>query len=66
MTNVFHKCIYCDKRAVTHLDGDWLCRRHADAWVRAEGEAAHDREVNAAYGRRIIELFHKEGNGSDD
>jgi hypothetical protein len=32
----------CGAPAVTVLDGDPLCKRHADAWVRAEGFPAHD------------------------
>lgn len=37
-------CSKCDKPSVTHLDGDWLCQTHADAWVRAEGHADFERK----------------------
>jgi hypothetical protein len=30
------KCDRCDDPAVTELDGDNLCRTHADAWCRGE------------------------------
>lgn len=33
---------------VTNLDGDDLCQKHADAWVKAEGEAARDAERRGA------------------
>lgn len=34
------KCAYCDENAITELDGDYLCKRHADAWLKGEGDAA--------------------------
>ena len=36
------KCVYCCKIAVTNLDGDDLCQKHADDWVRSEGRAAEE------------------------
>ena len=34
------KCARCDStEIVTNLDGDDLCQKHADAWVRGEGAA---------------------------
>ena len=35
------KCAFCDQVAITNLDGDNLCQRHADAWVKAEGDALY-------------------------
>ena len=40
-------CFVCGECAITELDGDALCQRHADAWVRSEGEAAREREQAA-------------------
>lgn len=35
----------CDQPAVTHLDGDNLCQKHATQWAQGEGMALHDREI---------------------
>lgn len=32
------QCARCTETAITELDGDQLCKTHADAWVRAEGQ----------------------------
>ena len=29
-----HQCPYA---AITNLDGEWLCKIHADQWARGEG-----------------------------
>lgn len=42
------KCVHCDESAITNLDGDDLCQRHADAWVRSEGMAAAE-DLSAEY-----------------
>ena len=34
-----HQCPY---DAVVDLDGDWLCQKHADLWVKSEGRAARE------------------------
>jgi len=34
-----HRCPYA---AVTHLDGKWLCQKHADLWVIGENLTARD------------------------
>ncbi len=30
-------CEFCKDDAITELDGDYLCQRHADEWCEAEG-----------------------------
>lgn len=32
-------CAYCDETAITELDGDNLCKRHANEWMQGEGRA---------------------------
>lgn len=36
--SIFH-CAHCLEPAVTNLDGENLCKTHADEWVRQEGYA---------------------------
>lgn len=31
-------CAYCQESSITKLDGDDLCKAHADAWCRGEAE----------------------------
>lgn len=38
MTDELDKCDFCNSEAITNLDGDYLCQRHADMWCRAEEE----------------------------
>lgn len=38
-----HQCPY---NAVVNLDGEWLCQKHADLWVKSEGQAARENETN--------------------
>ena len=38
------RCTHCDEKAITELDGDNLCQRHADEWVRGEGNAVREAE----------------------
>lgn len=35
-------CDYCTHPAITELDGDNLCQRHADEWVRSQQEDERD------------------------
>jgi len=37
-------CTHCNNKAITELDGDHLCKTHADEWVRGEGNAMHEAE----------------------
>lgn len=39
-------CEFCDAPAITELDGDVMCRDHADAWVRCEGRAVREAQIN--------------------
>ena len=34
------KCTFCREHAVIELDGDQLCRWHANRWLKGEGNAA--------------------------
>lgn len=39
-------CTVCNSSPiVAELDGDFLCKRHADAWVRGEGRAQAEEEI---------------------
>lgn len=51
MSEELGKCDFCEGAAITNLDGDNLCQRHADAWCRAE-EEEHRRqeEDNGQFG----------------
>lgn len=42
---------HCGEIAVTNLDGDNLCKTHADEWVRGEGVSAmmQDKENPLTY-----------------
>ncbi|RIV87470.1 hypothetical protein [Aurantiacibacter zhengii] len=42
------KCFQCSGPAVTVLDNDALCKRHADEWVRAEGIEADNGTAHLA------------------
>jgi len=39
------KLCHCGEPAITNLDGDDLCIRHANEWVHGEGEAAREAEL---------------------
>jgi hypothetical protein len=36
-----HQCPYA---AIFELDGEWLCKKHADLWIRGEAQAIADLE----------------------
>lgn len=44
----------CDEPSITNLDGDNLCKEHADAWVRSEGQAELDDLPVAQSARRRV------------
>lgn len=45
------KCDFCESEAITELDGDHLCQRHADMWLRAEeDERRRYEEDNGQFG----------------
>ncbi len=35
-------CALCHRPACVTLDGDKLCREHANSWVRGEGQAVQE------------------------
>jgi len=35
------KCKYCSEPTVAILDGDALCQKHADEWVKAEAHTPY-------------------------
>lgn len=39
---------HCGEPAITNLDGDDFCIRHANEWVHGEGQAAHESELRNA------------------
>ncbi len=39
-------CLHCEQPAITLLDGEYLCQRHADEWARGEGIAAAEMQSN--------------------
>ncbi len=42
----------CDQPAVARkLDGDYLCQKHANQWVRGEDQALWDRELEEIQAR---------------
>ena len=38
-------CAFCDQPSVTTLDGDNLCKLHADQWLANEREAYHSTPI---------------------
>jgi hypothetical protein len=49
--NEERKCDFCSSEAVETLDGDQLCKRHADMWLRAEEEEhRRQQEDNGQFG----------------
>lgn len=40
----------CDQPATQHLDGEFLCEIHANAWLRGEEYAARDSEYQMLQG----------------
>jgi hypothetical protein len=44
-------CDFCSAPAITELDGDYLCQRHAEMWLRAEEEEMRrQQEDDGQYG----------------